>query len=647
MEQLFIQILKLGISAAWLILIIALLRIFLKKAPKGIICIMWFMVWLRLVFPFSIESRFSLVPDMSGIIEYVESQVDSESARLFENETEPSVLNKGDERFADSGVIEATGLLDGDAASELYSADGLSELYSTDASSEHYSADELPEFRSTDISSESKAGNKSDAQPENRAARWLRIAAVIWLAGMAFMIGYMIISYAVLRRKLSTAVLYKENIRQSEFIDSPFIFGIIKPIIYIPYGLESAALDNVLAHEKAHLARKDHLTKFFAFMILSAYWFHPLVWMAYMLFCKDIEAACDEKTIAGMGDEERMSYALTLLSVSGKRRVFDVCPIGFGELGVKERILRIKAYKKPALGLVFAALLACALAAVCFLTSPKQEIKEPPLPISYYYYANYWAIHDMSETIFPNKESLEEFTLNYLKEIEELLDCGGWWKEINPQAKELQITYYMQDANRCNTSIPTAFGQDSVAVSITLSRSILQNMGLFCEDAGLTHELGHVVLYNSFSISLEDGMCEYLNEQISPYSMLNKTGIPFQDLICLDIQYGIEQNQVELTELDKVRDTIGKAGRSYPYAGSAFNSELWYYMSLSFVDYLIDIYSLSDVVELVREGATETDYKKYLGHSLEELKEDWWNSVINYQSEYSLEDIKQKILSST
>lgn len=402
---------------------------------------MWYVVWLRLIFPVNIESGFGLAPDVDGIMEYLVSQTES-------------------------GVTESVNL-DAGAAPELYPIGVSYEVYSADVSSELYSADELSgryskgalsgmylkialsELYSTDIAQELHYANAaSGLKPENtqetrtrsKPAFWFHTAVAIWLTGMVIMLGYMAVSYGVLRRKLRTAVIYEGNVWQSEFVTSPFIFGIISPRIYIPYGLENAELDHVLAHEKAHLVRKDHLTKLFAFIILGVYWFNPLVWLAYMLFCKDIEAACDEKTIAHMGEEERRSYALALLSIGGRPHVFGICPIGFGELGVKEGILRIKAYKKPAFILVFGAVLVCIPAAVCFWSSPKQEAKASSLPLSYYYYADYWAANDMSETVFPDKESLEECTSAYLKEVEEFLGCGEWWKEINPQAKDLQIT---------------------------------------------------------------------------------------------------------------------------------------------------------------------------------------------------------------
>ncbi len=615
MEEMFIQVLKWGMSVTWFVVMVTLLRMLLKKAPRGIICVMWYMVWLRLIFPFHVESRFSLAPDMSGIAGYMESRMETEAAGLSVNETEYGSVNRGEGESVAGGAA------------------GQSAMPVTDVTSTSDFAGGMSGFDRSAL---------TNAVENNHPAGWIRIGAVIWLTGAVFMLGYMVISYTALRRKLRTAVLYKENIKQSEFIDSPFIFGIVRPVIYIPYGLEGAVLDHVLAHEKVHLARRDHLTKLLAFTLLGIYWFHPLIWLSYVLFCRDMEVSCDERTIDGMGEKERMAYALTLLSINGRARVFDICPVGFGELGVKERILRIKRYKKPAFGIVLGAGVICVLAAVFFLTSPKQEAEEPALPVSSYYYTDYWKMYDMSDSIFPNKESLEHFASYYLKEVENVLDYRDWWKKINPQAKELQITYYMQDANICKTSIPMAFGEDSVAVNITLSKSMLQNpdWGSFCEDAKLVHEFGHVVLNNSFSISLEDGMCQYLDDQISPYAMGNSTGIPYQDLFCLDIQYAIEMNVVSQTELDKLRVGIGKEGRAYPYAENSSDSKQWYSMSFSFVNYLIDTYGLPDVVELLKEGESQADYEKYLGHSLEELKEDWWNYVINYQSEYSLEDIR-------
>lgn len=192
--------------------------------------------------------------------------------------------------------------------------------------------------------------------------------------------------------------------------------------------------------------------------------------------------------------------------------------------------------------------------------------------------------------------------------------------------------------------LPVSFGEDAIAVSVTLSRGMLQKEGLFHEDAALAHELGHVVLNNSFSMSLEDGMCEYLNNQISPYSVSNQGQLPFQAVFCTDLQYSIEQQKLDSAQLGRWMSAIGKAGRAYPYSEGGADSKIWYYMSHSFVNYLVDAYGLPNVVELIRKGEGEADYEKYLGSSLEELKEEWWNYVMNYESEYTMEDIRQKML---
>lgn len=647
-EQLFLQILKLSVSAAALILIAAFLRLLLKKAPKGIICIMWYMVCLRLILPFNIESAFGLAPNMDVVAQYLEGwAADGVTESVNSNGiAAPSELHPAgasSEPYPADASLAAYS--EGTSPElELYPNSVSSGLYSDDASLAAYSKGTSPELYPDGASPEpDSAGKSSGLQMGNKAAFWLRAGSLVWLGGLFLMFGYMLFSYAMLRKKLRTAVLYKENIRQSEFVDSPFIFGIIRSGIYIPYGLEGDALRHVLAHEKAHLARKDHIVKFVAFIILGIHWFNPLVWLAYALFCKDIEAACDEKTIAYMEEEERMSYAMTLLSVGGRARVFDICPIGFGELGVKERVLRIKGYKKPALRLVLGALFICVPAALCFCISPKQVVKARELPVSFYYYADYWTIYDMSETIFPDKESLEAYTVKYLKAAGEFLGCEDWWEELNPEADELQLTYYMQDSRFCKTGFPAPMGKAAIAASITLSRNTLQNGGLFCEDSGLIHEFGHLFFANSFSLSLEDGMCEYINNQISPYSLRNHMQIPFQDFFCIDLKEGLEKYRVEQAELDKWLALVGREGREYPYMEGGSDSEIWYCMSHSFVNYLVDTYGISDVVELLREGESEADYEKYLGHSLEELKEDWWSYVTTYESELTLESIWQKM----
>ncbi len=311
METLFIRLVNLSISAGWLILAVLLLRRLLRGAPKWISCLLWGLVGLRLLLPFSLESVFSLVPSAETIPETIMT------------EASPAI---------DSGI-------------------------------------NIIDYSVNPIISGSLAPNPGDSANPLQVLTFA--ASVIWICGVAAMLLYLAGSYFLLRRKVRTATLLQDNIRQSEFVDSPFILGIIKPQIYIPYRLDEKALSHVLAHENAHLARRDYLIKPIAYIILSVYWFQPLVWISYILLCRDIELACDERVVRNLDAGQRKAYSLTLLACSTGRRRIAACPLAFGEVGIKERVMRVKAYKKPAFWIVATALIACGIAALCFLTDPK------------------------------------------------------------------------------------------------------------------------------------------------------------------------------------------------------------------------------------------------------------------------------------
>ena len=167
------------------------------------------------------------------------------------------------------------------------------------------------------------------------------VASAVWVTGVAVMLIYGVVSYFRVRKTVSDAVLLSSNIWQSEKVVSPFILGIIRPKIYIPYGMNSETQSHVIAHENAHLRRRDHWIKPLGFMLLAVYWFNPLIWVAYILLCKDIERACDEKVISQMDDENRREYASALLECAVNRRRIAACPLAFGETGLKERFYKI------------------------------------------------------------------------------------------------------------------------------------------------------------------------------------------------------------------------------------------------------------------------------------------------------------------
>lgn len=306
----FLEIVNISITAGWIVLAVFLLRLLFRKAPKWLNCVLWGIVALRLIFPFSIESVFSLIP----------------SAETFE----PNLpyLNE----FKINSGIEP---LD-NAVNTQY-------------------ADFVPMAeRTVDVTI---------------------ILACVWLMGLSIMLLYALASWARLKISLKTATKKEGNIYQSEFVQSPFVLGIIRPKIYIPYKTNESDLPLVIAHEKAHIKRLDHLIKPLGFVLLSVYWFNPLLWAAYILLCRDIEAACDERVIKQLTDEQRKNYSLALLNASISRKSIAACPLAFGETGVKERIKGVMNYKKPAFWVIIAAVVVCIIAAVCFLTNPTDTRK--------------------------------------------------------------------------------------------------------------------------------------------------------------------------------------------------------------------------------------------------------------------------------
>lgn len=313
MSELFLKLLNMSIAAGWLVLAVILLRASLYRAPKAMRCVLWAMVGLRLVLPFGFESALSLIPSVETI--------------------PPSVI--GSDSFDVNTGIKAI-----------------------DSRVNEYLDDRYYEGVTV---------------PEGAGADFISIVSLLWLAGVVVLLAYTAISYLKLRRRVFTAVLLKDNIRQSENVSSPFILGVFRPLIYLPFAMNEKDMAYVLAHENAHLKRRDNLIKPLAFLILSVYWFNPMIWLAYILLCRDIELACDERVIKDLGENERRGYGEALLSCCVSRRNIAACPLAFGEVGVKERIKTVLNYRKPAFWLVLAAGVACIALAVCFLTNPKSK----------------------------------------------------------------------------------------------------------------------------------------------------------------------------------------------------------------------------------------------------------------------------------
>lgn len=317
MSELFLEIVNRSIAASWIVIAVLILRFCLKKAPKWVNVLLWGIVAVRLIFPFSIESALSLIPSAETV---------SPSIMM---ETAPSVQ---------TGVPALDQVINPVIDHSLSPAPGAS---------------------------------------ANPLQIWISVMAAVWLAGAAALLLYSAISYCRLRRRVREAVILRDNIYQSENAGSPFVLGIIQPKIYLPYSVDSGALAYVIAHEQAHIRRGDHWWKPLAFLLLTVHWFNPLLWLGYILLCRDIELACDEKVIREMGSEQRADYTQALVSCSVSRRSIAACPLAFGEVGIKERVKSVMNYKKPAFWIVLASVVVCAVAAVCFLTDPKTERSSP------------------------------------------------------------------------------------------------------------------------------------------------------------------------------------------------------------------------------------------------------------------------------
>ena len=314
MAAVFLKLLNLSISASWLVLAVLVLRLISKRSPKWVNVLLWGIVALRLVLPFSIESALSLIPSAETVspaaVQFDPAPTITSGVSVIDNAVNPSL-------------------------------------------SEHFSA--VP------------------TASVNPLYVWTEIAGWVWLIGLGAMLLYALVSYLRLRRRVSVSLPIQDHIYLCDAISSPFILGVVKPHIYLPSGLDGVQRQNVLAHEQAHLARRDHWWKPLGFALLAVYWFNPVLWLAYTLLCRDIELACDERVIRTMDESAVKTYSTVLLACSMPRKAVITCPLAFGEVGVKERVKNALHYKKPAFWVVAASVAVCVVVAVCFLTNPPTD----------------------------------------------------------------------------------------------------------------------------------------------------------------------------------------------------------------------------------------------------------------------------------
>ena len=316
MEGVFLKILNMSISAGWLVLAVVVLRFALQKAPKALRVVLWGIVGLRLVWPFSIESILSLIPS---------------------KETVPPDIGMAATPAIHSGVPVVNSLVNPVLGSSM-------------AATPQYSINPMQVFQF--------------------------IAAWVWVIGMGIMVLYALGSWMVVRLRVREAVREDNRVWLCDRVGSPFILGIFRPRIYLPSDIALEDKPYVLAHEQAHLQRCDHWWKPLGFALLAVHWFNPLVWLAYILLCRDIELACDERVIRSLGETGKKPYSEALINCSVPRRMIAACPVAFGETGVKGRIKSVLNYKKPVFWIILVAVLVCIAVAVCFLTDPRQPETE-------------------------------------------------------------------------------------------------------------------------------------------------------------------------------------------------------------------------------------------------------------------------------
>ena len=310
MSSIFLKLLNMSITASWLILAVILARLLLKKAPKWIPCVLWGLVAVRLICPFSLKSVFSLIPS---------------------SETVPSNIALQNEPHINSGIT-----IINEAVNPVITESFAPAL-------------------DTSV---------------NPLQVIIPIFAAVWVVGIVVMLAYALVSYRKLKKTVSVCVPIKEGILSCDEVKAPFILGVLRPVIYVPSSMQGETLDYVLRHETAHLQRHDHWWKPLGFLLLSVYWFNPLCWIAYILLCRDVEMACDEKVIRDMDKGDMAAYSQALLDCSFPRKRIAACPLAFGEVGVKERVKGVLNYKKPAFWIILIAVIACVVLAVCLMTDP-------------------------------------------------------------------------------------------------------------------------------------------------------------------------------------------------------------------------------------------------------------------------------------
>ncbi|MBQ3087112.1 MAG: hypothetical protein IJC45_07245 [Clostridia bacterium] len=484
MENVFLQLLNMSITASWIVLAVLILRLFLRKAPKAVSCALWALVGVRLVFPFSVESVFSLIPS---------------------RETVPQDILLSPTPNVHTGI---------------------------------------PAFNSVVNPVIEQAFAPYPGSSANPLQIVTAVACIVWAVGVVGLWLYAAISYFRLHRLTRESIATEKNVFVCDRIDTPFILGVLKPRIFLPSSMEQADVSHVLAHERAHLQRHDHWWKPLGFLLVSVYWFNPVLWVAYVFLCRDIELACDEKVIRICGEQIKKDYSTALINCSVSRKSLAACPLAFGEVGVKGRIKAVLHYKKATVWVLIAAVLLSCVAAVCLLTDPVQDgMAGATYRISRYYYDNVIGADRA------NRES-GEVTVD-------INDALFATRKLNGNYHSSFYLYELEDEDfidRVRSYLPlytSLFGVKEAYISVTGELDyffiLLTNGDLYGGYVGVHDDLpGEVYKYQKID---EYHPATVMQSQRPPRPQM-QTEVPTSELLSgEDAQNGVSENKLTLTDV--------------------------------------------------------------------------------------------------
>ncbi|MBP5192289.1 MAG: M56 family metallopeptidase [Eubacterium sp.] len=368
MGLLFLKVFNMSIAAIWLILAVLVLRLLLKNAPRWITCMLWAAVAFRLICPFTFKSAFSIIPDAETVNILSEDRQSED-----QNQDDQHILNQDISRdiYTENRGISDLKIADQETAASVAADSEIADQeIAISKTADYETADQKISENVVDNETEKHSSGLKYSVTDNVADNLM----FIWIAGVAAWLGYGLIGYIKLRKRVSVSINIRDNIYLCDDINSPFVMGFFKPLIYIPSKIQGGLVKYVIAHEQAHIKRHDQWWKPLGYVILSIHWFNPLCWIAFVLLCRDIEVACDEKVIRRRSRDYKASYSQALLNMSRPGKMITLYPLGFGAAGVKERIKRVLKYQKPGFWKMTAGIVCILGVSVCFLTDPKTAV---------------------------------------------------------------------------------------------------------------------------------------------------------------------------------------------------------------------------------------------------------------------------------